>query len=550
MMSFPLALLPAEVVSVHIVPLLAIKDLVRIDCAIVTCSMSFWQDVVRQTHVRFSDLSTVREAEWLLNGGYKLEEINLLESNQSLKVLMMNHAHQIRKVHLALPDPGFEDSPQIIGLCSRVTIQARLSLPELQSLTQHAANITDLTVLTDDNSLADFMTAAGTRLTKLSIRYGMFSEKLLSLIEAVGPQLLDLHLEVPGLAPEIMCGLVAKFPNLQKLWASNGRRRVGDEGVNADSWLYAVSQHCIKLRDLRVMEWTFTLPALRAVLRGCRQLRDFAHNASTIRAPDLLQAYAECDAQLEDVEIRCALRGDVTHYQELFGRVRTCSFGESFLQSTDACTAAGYMRSLESVYLESAEVAATKRVLRALLRHAPRLHSLFMSAALLKHPEISVVAAELLTHRAMQRVTLYGGESFRVLQLPVGLSDALASAEHGRLLSLRVCGFSVTDQQLLPIIRSNPRLETLQLPKATTLTDATVSAIAEHCRNLKDLNVHQAHKLTEAALVRLFQRCHRLTTMYVSDRAMSLATAAALCAEDRIWPVCVKPVNVYVPAWM
>jgi hypothetical protein len=118
------------------------------------------------------------------------------------------------------------------------------------------------------------------------------------------------------------------------------------------------------------------------------------------------------------------------------------------------------------------------------------------------------------------------------------LAEALANCHTLRNCTLEC--YKLTDEQLLLLAASVPGLVSLEVAVSTELTDASVHDLAPHCRELWSLDVSGSTHITLEAPERLTQRCRRLCYLYVHRHCMSAATAAMLCAEDRLESLYIK----------
>jgi hypothetical protein len=122
--------------------------------------------------------------------------------------------------------------------------------------------------------------------------------------------------------------------------------------------------------------------------------------------------------------------------------------------------------------------------------------------------------------------------------MPRWLAEALANCHTLRSCTLEC--YKLTDEQILLLAPSLPGLVSLEVAVSTALTDASILSIAQYCRKLWWLDVSGITHFTVEVLERLTQRCRRLCYLYVHRHCMSAATAATLCAEDRLESLHIK----------
>jgi hypothetical protein len=155
----------------------------------------------------------------------------------------------------------------------------------------------------------------------------------------------------------------------------------------------------------------------------------------------------------------------------------------------------------------------------------------------------SSLAAVLTNSSQFRSVRLSCHSVFHCVGTPVPQVLVNALAQCRSLEELALGCYNVTDLQMLPILASTRYLDRCVVPVATELSDAFLSALAQHCRNLSHLNVSRSTHLTEGALVQLTQRCPRLTDLVVHYNSMSSATAAALNCSKRLYALTVTTVT-------
>jgi hypothetical protein len=122
--------------------------------------------------------------------------------------------------------------------------------------------------------------------------------------------------------------------------------------------------------------------------------------------------------------------------------------------------------------------------------------------------------------------------------MPRRLAEALANCHTLRSCTLEC--HKLTDEQILLLAASVPDLVTLEVAVSTELTNVSILNLAQHCRKLWWLDVSGSTHFTVEVLERLTQRCRRLCYLYVHRHCMSAATAATLCAEDRLQSLHIK----------
>jgi hypothetical protein len=88
---------------------------------------------------------------------------------------------------------------------------------------------------------------------------------------------------------------------------------------------------------------------------------------------------------------------------------------------------------------------------------------------------------------------------------------------------------------MLAIIVSANDLERCAVGKCPGLTDAFLSALAEHCPHLSWLCVSKCPQFTEPALVQLAQRCRKLSNLDVHRKSVSIATVTVLRGWKRLY---------------
>ncbi|KAK3084234.1 hypothetical protein FSP39_010408 [Pinctada imbricata] len=90
-----------------------------------------------------------------------------------------------------------------------------------------------------------------------------------------------------------------------------------------------------------------------------------------------------------------------------------------------------------------------------------------------------------------------------------------------RVLSLKDCGYIVTDTLMEQILKRLKNLESLNLCACKHVTDRTIKALMRHTVNLKQLNLSWIHSISETALIQLITSCPNLSHLDIYDHKIS-----------------------------
>jgi hypothetical protein len=296
--------------------------------------------------------------------------------------------------------------------------------------------------------------------------------------------------------------------------------------------------HCRNLKGVSVDNCQLSTPVLRKLLVECRRLTVIARRGANWSAEDIL-TIAECGAQWASISLFGALLGNLETYRAFFANLQSVQLIGDFLVWPSAAAAVSYMTALESVFLycyssvDSGVVdvsavlraaAVTCRQLRKLSCNGPYNTDLHFATAL---------AAVITTSIHLNYLDLEYEGTTTVAPMPQVLADAFIY--NRRWVWLAIGCYNVAECQLLPIVASLRWLVIFTLPKAADLTDAFLSALAQHCRDLAWLRVNNSALLTEGALLQLIQRCRKLSHLEVHRRSMSTTTVDALAAARRLY---------------
>ncbi|KAL4224345.1 hypothetical protein ACF0H5_017800 [Mactra antiquata] len=86
-----------------------------------------------------------------------------------------------------------------------------------------------------------------------------------------------------------------------------------------------------------------------------------------------------------------------------------------------------------------------------------------------------------------------------------------------RVLSLRDCGYIVTDSVVETLLRKLPYLESLNLAACKHITDKSMTSMCKYGKNLQELNLSWIKNLSESAILDLLVNCVRLKHLDVYD---------------------------------
>ncbi|KAL5017355.1 hypothetical protein ScPMuIL_006944 [Solemya velum] len=89
-----------------------------------------------------------------------------------------------------------------------------------------------------------------------------------------------------------------------------------------------------------------------------------------------------------------------------------------------------------------------------------------------------------------------------------------------RVLSLMGCGYVVTDNVAILLLKKLPKLESVNFSECKHLTDRTVQAICKH-DNTKQLNLTFTPNITEGALMTMIDSCPHLNHLDIFDKRIS-----------------------------
>ncbi|KAL3857414.1 hypothetical protein ACJMK2_012088 [Sinanodonta woodiana] len=97
-----------------------------------------------------------------------------------------------------------------------------------------------------------------------------------------------------------------------------------------------------------------------------------------------------------------------------------------------------------------------------------------------------------------------------------------------RVVSLKDCGYIVTDSLLEQIIRKLPELETLNLAACKHLTDKGLESISRYAKKLKQLNLSWIKGFSDESLVNMVLKCENLKHLDIYDLKISEESTTVL----------------------
>ncbi|XP_060079141.1 uncharacterized protein LOC132558572 [Ylistrum balloti] len=115
------------------------------------------------------------------------------------------------------------------------------------------------------------------------------------------------------------------------------------------------------------------------------------------------------------------------------------------------------------------------------------------------------------------------------------LRSVWKSCPHLRILSLKDCGYLMTDNLMEQLAKKLPHLESLNLCACKHLTDRSMSALWRSAKNLKELNLSWIKTISESAIISLVKNCPKLEHLDIYDHKVSAEGVETLTemAKDR-----------------
>lgn len=90
-----------------------------------------------------------------------------------------------------------------------------------------------------------------------------------------------------------------------------------------------------------------------------------------------------------------------------------------------------------------------------------------------------------------------------------------------RVLSLKDCGYIVTDNVVETLLRKLPQLESLNLAACKHVTDKSLSAMCKHGKNLKELNLSWIKSISQNGILDLVANCPSLQHLDIYDMKLT-----------------------------
>ncbi|XP_033748891.1 uncharacterized protein LOC117333618 [Pecten maximus] len=115
------------------------------------------------------------------------------------------------------------------------------------------------------------------------------------------------------------------------------------------------------------------------------------------------------------------------------------------------------------------------------------------------------------------------------------LRNVCKSCPHLRILSLKDCGYLMTDNLMEQLVKKLPHLESLNLCACKHLTDRSMNALCRSSKNLKELNLSWIKTISESAIINLVQNCPKLEHLDIYDHIVTAGGTETLTqmARDR-----------------
>ncbi|XP_048770038.2 uncharacterized protein LOC125676182 [Ostrea edulis] len=97
-----------------------------------------------------------------------------------------------------------------------------------------------------------------------------------------------------------------------------------------------------------------------------------------------------------------------------------------------------------------------------------------------------------------------------------------------RVLSLKDCGYLITDNLMEQLVKKLLHLESLNLCACKHLTDRSASALSKHAKNLRELNLSWISTISEAAIINLMTKCPKLVFLDIYDHKISAESRSVM----------------------
>lgn len=223
MWSTTLSKLPVEVLALNIMPMLALKDVIRVETAVVS-HPEWWQAALQasaplalDSHLQASVLVLI----WIFYHGLQVEEVNYTPSSSNYEIFeLLNYfCALVKKANI--PISSIVPSAPLIAKCSCLRI-GQVFMPHLVDAVQNLSldNLTKLDLLARNGTsealaLKIFETAPN--VLKISLNVEQLSEGFMAAFRSQGAKVTSLWLSVDTWPSGQIEELVACCPNLKSL---------------------------------------------------------------------------------------------------------------------------------------------------------------------------------------------------------------------------------------------------------------------------------------------------------------------------------------------
>lgn len=251
---------------------------------------------------------------------------------------------------------------------------------------------------------------------------------------------------------------------------------------------YAVVIKCSE--HLTILNFDFndriTCPALKKILKNCPTLRDLSLRSCRYINDHALPYIATFVPNLERLNIsKCIITN------------------ERLLQHVSR------LQQLKMLNLTSCSI--SYRAVTALLTQLPQLEEFYIDNLMgsLQRTMITLVTVQL--NAFQEQLATFGGKFVA--------------------FSMQACSL-LTDNHLLPWLRSAHDLRYLSLESCSKVTDQTLLAVSEHCPQLQAINLRDCAGITDIGIITLAQSCHQLVDVAL-DGCFQLTTSAISSFANR-----------------
>ena len=524
-------MLPPEVVGQHVLAFLNLKSLVKLDTTIMDpkqrveflALLNYCPPVAIHQDIQASK----EELLWFKQRKCRIKEmkLSLLQSDYyDVDTSMADRVALHIKRTIVSSDLDFFSQSDVSSTISSIDMWGEQDIDLIYSLFSLVPNVKELTV----KPFASYIKPTPNvkhMLQTLNLSVMKLTDDIAQFIYQLGKHLKRLDLmcadkwEVnPNDFLEEL-GLVC--PNLEVLKIT--RMVVPDKDVLWHSGIIALIKSCYLLHTLRIPHFDVSALAINAIAENCPTLKRLSLRLTDIRNLITLSNHRIPQEELSIPWIPIPSAEVAAQCAHALSRIQRLWLTPELCVDVPSLYI-GYLISLRELSLSEHLTAENSlKVLRAVAEHCRQVETVDICAR--TDGIVEQLVALVSSNRRLNSITFH---------------EATALTDEVLIDLARYCpnlanihirdSLLITDTGLIAVFTNSLNIFSVYLANCPQLSDASILALSE-CKQLKSFMIQQSNHVTETALIHIIQSCCHLSYMVLTHNYMSEATRARLLSQ-------------------